>query len=312
MKLEVHKSGILSGHQNPIFAIENGPEPHILFTAGNDKGVVQWDLEKMAFERILYPLQFSVYALHLIAHTPLLAIGMRDGKVAVVDTSVQRLAAKLEHHQRPVFGIKTFSTKPEMVVSSEDGTVSVWNTDTFKLLYHFQVSAQTVRTIAISNDEKWVVFGTKDGKVKLYNALDYSLAMELPGHTMPVTSLCFSPDGRFLLTGGRDAQLNVLDAVEGFSLAKAFTPHLFTVYAIKYHPTLPIFATGSRDKSIKIWAADDFRLLRIINVERGFDSHVLSINDMVWNSYRNQLVSVSDDKQVMVWEIAPQQSDKLR
>ncbi len=301
-KLQIHKAGTLSGHQNPIFAVENGPEPHMLFTGGNDKGVVQWDLNEMAFKRIVLPVRFSVYVLHLIPNTTLLAVGTRDGRVQVVDIDTQQVVAKLEHHQHPVFDIKSFTAKSELMVSSEDGTVSVWNTHDFSLLYHFKVADQTVRTMAISKDEQWVVFGTKKGEIKLYHASDYSLAGDLPGHTMPVTSLCFSPDGRYLLSGGRDAQLNVLDAAN-FSVANTFTPHLFTVYAIKYHPVLPVFATASRDKSIKIWSADDFRLLRIISYEKGFDSHFLSINNIVWNAYRNQLVSVSDDKKAMVWDV---------
>src|SRR5690606_18972545 len=135
-----------------------------------------------------------------------------------------------------------------------------------------------------------------------YSALDYSFAGELPAHSMPVTALTFSPDGRHLLTGGRDAQLNVLDTTN-FNVVNTFTPHLFTVYAIKYHPSSPVFATASRDKSLKIWSSDDFRLLRVISFERGFDSHLLSINDIVWNTYKNQLISVSDDKRALVWDI---------
>ncbi|PPL03882.1 WD40 repeat domain-containing protein [Parapedobacter indicus] len=301
-KLDIHKAGTLSGHQNPIFAIENGVVASVVYTGGNDKGVVEWDLAEMAFKRILYPVQFSVYALHLIAGTPLLAIGTRDGKGHVVHTDTRERIAKLDHHQRPIFAIKSFKTKPELILASEDGTVSIWNTHAFDLLYHFKVSDHTVRTIAISIDENWVVFGTKDGKVKLYNALDYSFVEELPAHAMPVTSLCFSPDGRYLLTGGRDAQLNVLDTSD-FTVVNTFTPHLFTVYAIKFHPFSPIFATASRDKSIKIWSSDDFRLLRVISFERGFDSHLLSVNDIIWNAYKNQLISVGDDKQAIVWDV---------
>ncbi len=302
-KLHVQHAGTLSGHQNPIFAVENGPEPHMLFTAGNDKGVVQWNLQTMAFERVLFPVHSSVYALHLLAGTTLLAIGKRDGFVIVVDVNTQRMEATLGHHRKPVFGIQSFESKPELMLSSEDGTVSVWDTVSFDLLYHFKVSDQTVRVIAISPDERLIALGTKDGKVKLYNALDYSFITELSAHTMPVTSLCFSPDGRYLLTGGRDARLNVFETT-GFSLFNAFTPHLFTVYAIAYHPNLPVFATVSRDKSIKVWSAEDFRLLRVISRDRGFDSHALSINAMVWNTYKNQLVSVSDDKQAMAWDVA--------
>src|SRR3546814_98115 len=176
--LQIDRAGTLSGHQNPIFTIENGPDPVTIFTGGNDEGVVQWNLETMAFERILYPVQFSVYALHVIANSTLLAIGTRDGKVHVIDTQTQQLVARLDHHQRPVFAIKSFADKPELVVSSEDGTVSIWNTDTFNLLYHLKVSDQTVRTIAISNDEQWVVFGTKAGEVMLYRSEEHTSELQ--------------------------------------------------------------------------------------------------------------------------------------
>lgn len=300
--IRIHKAGTLSGHQNPLFAVENGPEPEMLFTAGNDKGVVQWNLKTMSFARILYPVQSSVYKLYLIPDTALLAVGERSGLVSIIDISTQRVVAKLEHHPRPVFDIIAFNGKPELILSSEDGSVSVWNSRDFSLLYHFKVSAETVRTIAVSRDEKTVIFGTKDGKLKVYHAKEYGLLTEIAAHTLPVTALCFSPDGKYLLSGGRDARLNVFNAGD-FSLADTFTPHMFTVYAIKYHPTLPVFATASRDKSIKIWSAEDFRLLRIISYEKGFDSHFLSINNITWNPYSHQLISVSDDKKAMVWEI---------
>jgi centriolar protein POC1 len=55
------------------------------------------------------------------------------------------------------------------------------------------------------------------------------------------------------------------------------------------------------DKSIKIWGADDFKLYKIISREKGYPSHVLSINKLAWNG--NQLISASDDKRVMIWDI---------
>src|SRR5690606_24878309 len=138
--LEIQKAGALTGHQNPIFTVENGPEPAMLFTAGNDKGVVQWNMETLAFERILYPVQSSVYALHLLPGTSRMAIGTRSGLVSVVDVATGKSVAQLKHHDRPVFDIKSFRNKPELVLSSEDGTVSVWDTSDFRLLYHFKVA----------------------------------------------------------------------------------------------------------------------------------------------------------------------------
>ncbi|SPZ84264.1 Uncharacterised protein [Sphingobacterium multivorum] len=53
----------------------------LFFTAGNDKGVVEWDIEQNAFKRILCAVSSSVYALRLIPGTPILAIALREGKL---------------------------------------------------------------------------------------------------------------------------------------------------------------------------------------------------------------------------------------
>ena len=82
------------------------------------------------------------------------------------------------------------------------------------------------------------------------------------------------------------------------------TPHMFTVYDILAVPNLPIIITVSRDKTIKIWDSRDFSLLKNIAVDRGFDSHRLSINKAFWSTYRQQLITVADDKYVKIWDVA--------
>ncbi|HLT42162.1 MAG TPA: hypothetical protein VKZ95_05605, partial [Sphingobacteriaceae bacterium] len=81
--LTVALDAILSGHQNPIYTVENGPNPNMLFTAGNDKGVVLWDLDTMTFKSILMKVQTSVYALHYIPEISCLAVGEQSGKVSI-------------------------------------------------------------------------------------------------------------------------------------------------------------------------------------------------------------------------------------
>jgi WD40 repeat protein len=55
------------------------------------------------------------------------------------------------------------------------------------------------------------------------------------------------------------------------------------------------------DKSIKIWDAADFRLRKNISREKGYPSHMLSINKLAWTG--NQLLSVSDDKVIIRWAL---------
>jgi centriolar protein POC1 len=226
--------------------------------------------------------------------------GLRNGDVLAFDFLKQQLLTPLKHHQKPIFDIKSVCHKQELLVASEDGTVSIWSLKTLELLHVVKVSNDTIRCISISPDEKQVAFGCRDNQIHIYDAEDYTLQKTLHGHTMPVFALQYAPDGSYLVSGARDAQVKIWDTAS-YSILKNIPAHLFAVNSIAFHPSLPYFATGSMDKSIKIWGADDFKLYKIISREKGHTGHLLSINKLVWNG--NQLLSVSDDKKVIIWDI---------
>lgn len=299
--ITAEKIAELTGHGNPIFTLELSQKPGILFTGGNDKGLVEWNLKDNSFIKVMFPVAASVYAIHCPAGYPLLFTGLRNGDVLVFDFIEQKLVNTLKHHNAPIFDIKSAKTKNELLVASEDGTVSVWSLDTLAQLYAVKVSHDTIRSISISPDEKLAVFGCRDNTVRVYDLEDYSLLKTLHGHTMPVFTVQFSPEGSFIASGSRDAQLKIWDALS-YELIKNIPAHLFAVNHIAFHPSKPYFATASMDKSIKIWGADDFKLYKIISREKGYDAHKLSVNKLTWNG--DDLISVSDDKTVIIWRLS--------
>lgn len=299
--IEIKLLGTLAGHQNPIFTAENSQKAGILFTAGNDKGVVEWNLKTMSFIKVMFPVRSSVYALHCPSAMPFLLAGERSGQVSVFDFTEQKVTKVLQHHKLPVFDIQTIPTKNELLISSEDGTVSVWDLLTLSMLYNFKVSNNTVRVISVSADEKTVAFGCKDNMIRIYRLEDYSMIYELEGHTLPITSLQFSPEGKYLMSGSRDAQVKIWSTLD-FTLCQNIPAHLFSIYSIAFHPELPYFATASRDKSIKIWDSENFGLRKTLSVEKGYEMHRLSINKILWDK-QNRLISAGDDKLVKVWEV---------
>jgi centriolar protein POC1 len=299
--VEVKQAALLSGHQNPVYAVEPSQKAGIIFTGGNDKGVVEWSLKTMSFIKVLMPVKSSVYSLHAPEIASVLAVGQRSGAISLFDFDEQKVTAELTHHKFPIFDLKSVNRKKELLASSEDGTVSVIDLSTSTLLYNFSVSQQTVRCIAVDPTEKIVAFGCKDNVIRLYNLDDYSAITELKEHSLPITSLQFSPDGSLLLSGGRDAKLNIWD-LSDYSLKDTIVAHMFAIYDIKFHPSKNYFATSSRDKSIKIWDAETFKLKKVISREKGMVSHSHSVNKICWEKSTELLVSVSDDTNVMAWE----------
>ncbi|MHB8207287.1 WD40 repeat domain-containing protein [Mucilaginibacter sp.] len=301
--ITVEKTAELTGHSNPIFTLELSQKPGILFTGGNDKGVVEWSLKTNSFIKVMFPVPASVYAIHCPMGFPLMFAGLRTGDVPVFDFIQQKVITILKHHTKPVFDIKAVNSKNELLVASEDGTVSAWNLNTLELLHVMQISTDTVRCVAINDINQQVAFGCRDNKVKIYDLVDYSYITTLDGeagHSMAVFSAQYSPAGDYLMTGSRDAQVKIWNTTD-YKPMQNIPAHLFAVNSIAFHPTQPYFATASMDKSIKLWGSDDFKLYKVISREKGHPGHVLSINKLVWNG--DDLLSVSDDKKIIVWKI---------
>jgi len=291
----------LNGHQNPIYALATAEDPTRFYSAGNDKGVVEWSLTDMAFVKIIVPVQSSVYALH--RYNNLLFIAQRSGLILVFDLKEQKTLATLSHHQKGVFDIKTIAHKDELISTGEDGTVAIWSLKDFSLLYHFPVIQNTIRVIAVSPDEQQIAIGAKDGIIRIYSSQDYALVQELQEHTLPITAVQYAPNGDYLISGSRDAQLKVWSLPE-YRVINSIPAHMFSIYAIAFHPSLPYFATCSQDKSIKLWSSTDFKLYKILSIEKGTEGHFHSINKLIWSQDGQQLISTGDDRQVMVWDFS--------
>ena len=103
------------------------------------------------------------------------------------------------------------------------------------------------------------------------------------------------------MSGGKDAHLNFWD-VKSYSLLKSVPAHNFAIYDITFSPDHKLFATASRDKTLKIWDFKTMELLVRINKEN-FDGHVNSVNKLYWSTFNDYLISAGDDKSLIIWKI---------
>ena len=78
--------------------------------------------------------------------------------------------------------------------------------------------------------------------------------------------------------------------------------HMYAINHLSFSPDSKYFVTCSMDKSIKVWDAEKFQLLKVIDKAR-HAGHGTSVNKVLWSGYNNLLVSGSDDRSISVWEI---------
>jgi len=140
--------------------------------------------------------------------------------------------------------------------------------------------------------------------VRIYNSLDFAFQRELTGHKLPITALQYSKEPNCLISGSRDAQLKFW-SLPGYEIENQVGAHMFSIYSIAFHPSAPYFATCSQDKSIKLWGAQDFKLYKILSLEKQTEGHFHSINKLLWSHDGRFLISTGDDRQVMIWRFQP-------
>lgn len=78
--------------------------------------------------------------------------------------------------------------------------------------------------------------------------------------------------------------------------------HIYSINTVVVSPDGQYLATGSMDKTIKIWDRASLKLLKVLDFAR-YGGHKNSINRLIWSTYQDLLVSGSDDKNISVWKI---------
>lgn len=81
------------------------------------------------------------------------------------------------------------------------------------------------------------------------------------------------------------------------SLIKSFDDHEHNINSVKFHPDGTCIASGSADKSIKIWDIRSSRLLQ------HYDAHQDSVNQVAFHPNGRYLLSASNDSTIKIWDL---------
>jgi WD40 repeat protein len=123
--------------------------------------------------------------------------------------------------------------------------------------------SKSVISVAYSPDGQTLASGSDDTTIKLWNVKTGNLLQTLTGHSSQVNSVAYSPDGQTLASGGYTQAMAIASSVNTIKLWNVKTGNLLQtlkghsdwVYpvALAYSPDGQTLASGSSDKTIKIW-----------------------------------------------------------
>lgn len=169
------------------------------------------------------------------------------------------------------------------------GVILVVDSAHARLVGAYPVAEDVVTGLAFDSDGTCLAVTAMDGTARVYqvgtDGVPGAVLFPLSGHSGPVLAVAFSPDGQRIVTAGADRSVKVWSAADG-RCERSLGQHTEAVHALAFRPAIPGIAgngreadpgwcaSGSDDRTVRIWQPGTGRMVRII---RGHDGPVLAL-----------------------------------
>ncbi|SPO07357.1 probable Nuclear distribution protein PAC1 [Cephalotrichum gorgonifer] len=269
-------------------------------------------------------------AINCVAFHPIYssaASGSDDYSIKIWDWELGELERTVKGHTRAVLDVDYGGPRGAVLLAScsSDLTIKLWDPaaeyKNLRTLLGHDHSISAVRFIPSggSSGGNLLVSASRDSTLKVWDVTTGFCVRTITGHAAWVRDVTPSFDGRFLFSTGDDRTARLWDISsstpdhkatmighEHFNECCALAPpssyqYLAPLAGMKRPPpatsAAEFMATGSRDKTIRIWDSRGTCLLHLV----GHDNWVRALAFHPGGKY---LLSVSDDKSLRCWDLS--------
>lgn len=242
-------------HAASVAWLAISPDGGSVASAGADGNVKQWSAKS---GKLLQTSSVPDSAMWTVDYSPdgkLLAGVGQDVAVHVWDAATGKQVRTLQGHEAQVQGLNFSPDGKRLLSSSADQTARVWDVATGKELVKIG-NLGDVTWAYFSTDGKMLITLALTGTVGLWDAASGKAirtiaTLKEPGFTATILPMA---DGKTLVS----SDMNVLrfwDMTTGKEVRSVPTTHTDFIYSIAFSPDGKYMATGSGDKTAKIYEA---------------------------------------------------------
>ncbi|XP_043247416.1 lissencephaly-1 homolog [Amphibalanus amphitrite] len=266
----------LTGHRAPVTKVLLHPVYSLMASASEDATIKVWDFDSGDYERTLKGHTDSVQDIAFDHTGAFLVSCSADMSIKLWNFSGHYECLKTMHgHDHNVSSV-TFTPAGDFILSSSrDKAIKMWEVATGYCVRTFTGHREWVRMVRVHPDGQLMASCSNDQTVRVWDVASKECKLELREHEHVVECVAWAPPS---------AAPAIEEAAGGDNSGRPAHPG-------------PFLASGSRDKTIKIWdASSGLCLLTLI----GHDNWV---RGLVFHPGGLLLLSASDDKTVKIWTI---------
>ncbi|KAG0142290.1 hypothetical protein CROQUDRAFT_662725 [Cronartium quercuum f. sp. fusiforme G11] len=271
----------MTGHRSPVTAVAFHPRFSNLVSASEDSTIKVWDYETGDFEVTLKGHTKVVCDVDYDSKGSFLVSCSSDLTLKLWDCSNNyRCTKTLYDHDHSVSSCRFMPGDTHIVSASRDQTIKLWEVATSFCIKTLKGHSEWVRGVWPCPGGRWLVSASNDQTSRIWDLSTGDTKLELRGHEHVVEVAVFAPD----------LAIPAIRELAGIPLPSTQDAKLMS--------NTPTFvATGSRDKTIRIWDGTSGQCLKVLV---GHDNWIRAI---VFHPNGRHLLSASDDKTIRIWDL---------
>ncbi|KAG0660858.1 protein with putative role during mitosis [Rhodotorula mucilaginosa] len=271
----------LSGHRMPITRVTFHPLFSQVVSASEDATLKVWDWETGDFERTVKGHTKAVQDVDFDSKGNLLVSCSSDFTIKLWDTNNDWKNIRTLHGHDHSISSARFMPSDDMIVSaSRDRTIRIWQVSSGFCVKTISGHNDWIRSALPSSDGSLLISCSVDQTARIWDANKGDGKAELRGHEHVVEVAVFAPIAAY----------SAIRELAGITIP---TNRLAEAKSVGQYA-----ATGSRDKSIRIWDTASGQCLKTLV---GHDNWVRAL---VFHPSGKFLLSASDDKTIRTWDLA--------